>query len=712
MPATRSSSADSQATDRKRAEKRITELREEIRRHDYYYYVLDDPVIPDADYDKFFRELQDLEQGYPDLVTRDSPTQRVGGEPSTAFNQVRHEQPMLSLANAFDEQAMRDFDRRVHERLGVEQVHYNAEPKLDGLAMSLLYENGELVRGATRGDGSSGEDVTANVRTVTAIPLKLQGKDWPRRLEVRGEIYMNKRSFLALNEYQAKHEGKQFANPRNAAAGSMRQLDPKITARRKLGFFAYGVGLIEGGELPISQSKMLSCLKKWGFPISSETTVVKNLDGCFDYYRRIGERRQSLAYDIDGVVFKVDWFDYQQQLGFVSRAPRWAIAYKYPPEEAMTKLHRIEVQVGRTGALTPVARLEPVQVGGVTVANATLHNEDEIERKDVRAGDTVVVRRAGDVIPEIVRVVKEQRPKNTRRFKMPAQCPECGSEVVRPAGEAAARCSGGLVCPAQRVQALIHFASRRAMDIDGLGEALIEQFVAEGLLQTLADIYRLYEHEQVLLEREGWGEKSVANLFAAIEKSKATTLPRFLYALGIPDVGEVTAGDLANYFGSLEAIEQAGKDYVGRIEALQNEDVSKTELEKQLKDLPLRQVPNIGHVIASKLGGFFHETHNVEVIQQLRQLGVHWQNMAPANVGEQPLADTTFVLTGTLESMSRDEAKDKLAALGAKVTGNVSKKTDYVVAGAEAGSKLDKARELGIEVLDEDAFLQLLKNGG
>lgn len=707
MSAARSSSAS-----RKQAEKRIAELRNEIRKHDYHYYVLDDPVIPDAEYDKLFRELQDLEQQYPDLITRDSPTQRVGGEPSTAFNQVSHERPMLSLGNAFDEQAMRDFDRRVHERLGIKQVRYNAEPKLDGLAMSLLYENGELVRGATRGDGNTGEDVTANVRTVTAIPLKLQDKDWPQRLEVRGEIYMNKRSFLALNEYQAKHGGKQFANPRNAAAGSMRQLDPKVTARRKLGFFAYGAGLTEGGELPGSQSEMLTSLRKWGFPISAETTVVKNLDGCFDYYRHIGERRQSLPYDIDGVVFKVDRFDYQQQLGYVSRAPRWAIAYKYPPEEAMTKLHRIEVQVGRTGALTPVARLEPVQVGGVTVANATLHNADEIERKDVRVGDTVVVRRAGDVIPEIVRVVKEQRPKNARRFKMPAQCPECGSEVVRPEGEAAARCSGGLVCPAQRVQALIHFASRRAMDIDGLGEALIEQFVAEGLLQTLADIYRLHEHEQALLKREGWGEKSIANLLTAIEKSKATTLPRFLYALGIPDIGEVTASDLANHFGSLEAIEQAGKDYAERAQASQHEGVSRAELEKQLKNLPLRQVPNIGHVIASKLGGFFHESHNIEVIQQLRQLGVHWQDITPDNTAEQPLANVTFVLTGTLDSMSRDEARDKLTALGAKVTGSVSKKTDYVVAGADAGSKLDKARELGIEILEEEAFLRLLKKSG
>ncbi len=700
--AARSASADSDVR------KRIETLRETIRQHDYRYYVLDDPEITDAEYDSLFRELEQLEQAHPELISNDSPTQRVGAKPSSAFAEVRHEQPMLSLGNAFSEQELRDFDRRVHERLDVGQVHYNAEPKLDGLALSLLYVDGELVRGATRGDGASGEDVTANVRTVGPIPLKLRGRDWPRRLEVRGEAYMTKKAFIALNEYQAENGGKQFANPRNAAAGSLRQLDPKITARRKLAFFAYGVGLTEGGELPATQSAMLARLRDWGFPVSPEIEVVQDLDGCFDYYRRIGERRASLPYDIDGIVFKVDRFDYQQQLGFVSRAPRWAIAYKYPPEEATTRLISIEVQVGRTGALTPVARLEPVQVGGVTVTNATLHNQDEIERKDVRQGDTVIVRRAGDVIPEIVRVIREKRPKGSRRFKMPQSCPECGSEVVRPEGEAVARCSGGLVCPAQCIQALIHFASRRAMDIEGLGDALIEQLVGEGLLQTPADIYRLHEHREQLVAREGWGEKSVANLLSAIEKSKATTLPRFLFALGIPEVGEVTASDLASHFGSLERIEQAAKDYARQLAELAGADLKQSEYHKRLKALELQQVPNVGHEIASKLAGFFHEPHNLDVIRQLRELGVHWDDIEVADAGEQPLAGQTFVLTGTLESMSRDAAKEKLTALGAKVTGSVSKKTDYVVAGADPGSKLDKAQALGVAVLDENAFLELV----
>ncbi len=668
-------------SDRAQAEQRVKDLRKEIRQHDYYYYVLDDPKIPDAEYDKLFRELQTLEQEYPNLITPDSPTQRVGGEPSKAFAESRHEQPMLSLANAFDETELRDFDRRVRDRLQMEQVEYNAEPKLDGLAISLLYESGQLLRGATRGDGTTGEDVTANVRTVAAIPLSLLGKGWPDRLEVRGEIYMTKQSFLALNDYQARHGGKQFANPRNAAAGSMRQLDPRITASRRLHFFAYGIGVIEGGEVFDRQSDMLAKLQNWGFPVSAETTVVKNVDGCFEYYRRIGDRRQSLAYDIDGVVFKVDRFDYQRQLGYVSRAPRWAIAYKYPPEEATTKLLNIEVQVGRTGALTPVARLEPVQVGGVTVTNATLHNEDEVRRKDVRVGDTVIVRRAGDVIPEIVSVIKDRRPKNSRRFKMPTQCPECGSEVIRAEGEVVARCSGGLVCPAQRIQSLIHFASRRAMDIEGLGEKLVMQLVEKGWVESLGDLYQLDVDRLIELDR--MGQKSAQNLVDALEKSKQTTLARFLYALGIREVGEATAKALAAHFGSLEAIEQADQAV-------------------------LEQVPDVGPVVAQHIAAFFRDRRNRRVIDQLLKAGFRLES-PPQKSKDSSLAGKTFVLTGTLTAMTRDEAKAALETLGARVTASVSKKTDYIVAGDDPGSKLDKAEELGIEILGENDFLKLLK---
>ena len=701
--------ASQRPSDKEQAEHRIAELREAIRGHDYRYYVLDDPAIPDADYDRLFRELESLEQAYPELVTADSPTQRVGGEPSAAFSEVRHEQPMLSLGNAFDEDELRDFDQRVREWLAVDTLVYNAEPKLDGLAMSLLYENGVLSRGATRGDGTTGEDVTMNVRTVGSIPLKLRGDGWPARLEVRGEIYITKQAFLRLNEHQASQAAKQFANPRNAAAGSMRQLDPSVAASRKLNFFAYSVGIYEGGAKLDCQSRMLARLRDWGLPVSPQTEEVTDLAGCLDYYRRIGEQRQSLPYDIDGVVFKVDRFDYQQQLGFVSRAPRWAIAYKYPPEEASTKLLKIEVQVGRTGALTPVARLEPVQVGGVTVTNATLHNADEIERKDVRQGDTVIVRRAGDVIPEIVSVVLNQRPKGARRFKMPASCPECGSEVVRPVGEAVARCSGGLVCPAQRIQALIHFASRRAMDIEGLGDALIEQFVNEGIFATPADIFRLETYQAQLMARDGWGEKSVNNLLAAIDKSKSTTLPRFLYALGIPEVGEVTATELANHFGSLAAVEQAARDYAAALERLQSADATTAEQQKTLRIMSLQQVPNIGPEVAARLAGFFHESHNREVIGELRELGVDWPDIAIDANRDKPLAGKTLVLTGTLESMSRDEAREKLEAQGAKITGSVSTKTDYVVAGAEPGSKLAKARDLNVTILEEDGLLELLR---
>lgn len=674
--------ARSAKSDRAQAEKRIAGLREEIRKHDYHYYVLDDPLIPDAEYDKLFRELEQLETRYPDLVTNDSPTQRVGGEPSREFAEVRHEQPMLSLANAFSEDEMRDFDRRVRNRLGVEQVSYNAEPKLDGLAISLLYEGGQLVRGATRGDGTTGEDVTRNVRTVAAIPLSLRGKGWPHRVEIRGEVYMTKQSFIALNEYQAQHGGKQFANPRNAAAGSIRQLDPRITANRKLNFFAYGIGVFEGGESLDRQSRMLAKLKEWGFPISSGTTVVEDLDGCFDYYRRVADRRHSLPYDIDGVVFKVDRYEQQERLGYISRAPRWAVAYKYPPEEAMTKLVNIEVQVGRTGALTPVARLEPVKVGGVIVTNASLHNEDEVKRKDVRIGDAVVVRRAGDVIPEIVQVVKDKRPRNARRFVMPSKCPECGSKVIRPEGEAISRCTGGLVCPAQQVAALLHFASRRALNIEGLGEKLVHQLVEKGWVGTLDDLYKLDVDR--LSELERIGRKSAQNLIDELEKSKQPPLERFLYALGIREVGESTAKALASHFGSLEAIAQADQD-------------------------SLEAVPDIGPVVAAHIHAFFRDRRNRRVVDALiNQVGFKLK-APPQAKSDSPLQGKTFVLTGTLDSLTRDEAETELERLGGKVTGSVSNKTDYLVAGADPGSKLDKAQELGVAVLDENAFLQLLK---
>ena len=590
---------------------------------------------------------------------------------------------MLSLSNAFEEQELRDFDRRVRERLNVKTVAYNAEPKLDGLAISLLYEQGRLTRGATRGDGTTGEDVTANVKTVYSIPLSLRGKGWPERIEVRGEVYMTKQAFLDLNEYQARNEGKQFANPRNAAAGSMRQLDPKVTANRHLNFFAYAIGVFEQDETPDCQSKLLAKLREWGFPVSPETELVKGLDGCFDYYRRIGEQRQSLPYDIDGVVFKVDRFNYQEQLGYVSRAPRWAVAYKYPPEEATTKLRNIEVQVGRTGALTPVARLEPVQVGGVTVTNATLHNEDEIERKDVRIGDTVIVRRAGDVIPEIVRVVKNKRPRNARKFVMPTKCPECGSEVLRAEGEAIARCSGGLVCPAQRIQSLIHFASRRAMDIEGLGEKLVYQLVEGGYVETIADLYRLTKDQVAELER--MGDKSASNLIEALAQSKRPTLARFLYALGIREVGEATAKALATHFGTLEAIEQADQD-------------------------ELEAVPDIGPVVAAHIHSFFRDRKNRKVIDELLHDAGFDLQLPKQDKKDSALRGKTFVLTGTLDSMNRDEAKDKLEALGAKVTGSVSKNTDYVVAGADPGSKLAKAQDLGIEILGENDLLEFIKN--
>jgi DNA ligase (NAD+) len=658
---------------------RVKALRELIEYHNYRYYSLDDPIISDAEFDGLMRELEALEASYPELITADSPTQRVGAKPAQGFAEVLHKQPMLSLANAFTLAEVEAFDRRIREALDLEQVEYAAEPKLDGLAISLLYEQGRLTRAATRGDGFRGEDVTQNIRTIRSIPLRLRGEDHPQILEVRGEIYMTKESFKALNEQQLRSGTKIFANPRNAAAGSVRQLDPRITARRPLTILCYGTGMLEGGHIPPRHSERLAQLKEWGLRVSPELAVVQGLEGCFSYYRSIGEKRDKLPYEIDGVVYKINLFEQQKILGFIARAPRWAIAHKFAPNEQQTRISAIEVQVGRTGALTPVARLEPVFVGGVTVTNATLHNQDELDRKDVRVGDTVVVRRAGEVIPEIVRVVLDQRPPHSQRFMIPKHCPVCGSEVIRAEGEAVARCTGTLSCPAQRIQAILHFGSRRAMDIQGLGDKLVEQLVERGEVRNVADLYRLTEDR--LAQYERMGKKSASNLIAALEHSKDTTLARFLYALGIRDVGEATARLLATHFGSLEAIREASLE-------------------------TLQAIPAIGPVLAAHIAAFFRQDHNLEIIHRLRQAGVHWQEFEAVNLPVKPLAGLTFVITGTLQSMTREQAKERLLALGAKVSTSVSKSTSFVVVGAEPGSKADQARELGIPVVDEQGLLE------
>ena len=664
---------------------RAAELRDRIRHHNYRYYVLDDPEIPDVEYDRMFRELQALEDAHPELCTGDSPTQRVGGAPVEGFKEVRHLQPMLSLDNAFTADELVAFDRRVQDRLKTEDViDYAAETKLDGTAISLLYEDGQLVRAATRGDGQTGEDVTHNVRTVESIPLKLRGKGYPPRLEVRGEIYMPKAGFAQLNARLSEGGVKTFVNPRNAAAGTLRQLDPKVAASRPLEFFAYGVGFFADGALPARHSEILAMLREWGVRVSPLTRVVAGAQGCQTYYDEMLEQRDDLPYEIDGVVFKVDTIALQQALGFVSRAPRWAVAFKFPAQEVTTVLNGVDFQVGRTGALTPVARLEPVFVGGVTVSNATLHNMDEIERKDVRVGDTVIVRRAGDVIPEVVKVVHERRRGNPDPVRLPDKCPACGSDIVRPEGQAVARCSGGLVCPAQRKEKLRHFASRRAMDIEGLGAKIVEQLVEQGIdgreIHDPADLYALTSDQLAQLER--MGEKSANNLVAAIEQSKKTTLPRFLYALGIPEVGEVTAAALARHFNDLDTLMAA-------------------------EVAELETVPDVGPVIAQHVYEFFHQDDNLKVIAALLQHGVSWPVEISAG-GAKPLSNMTFVLTGTLESMTRDEAKKRIEAAGGKVTGSVSKNTDYVVAGADPGSKLKKAEELGVVVLDEPGLLRIL----
>jgi len=674
-------------TSRTEVEQRLKALRAEIEYHNYRYYVLDDPVIPDAEYDRLMQELLALEAAWPDLVTPDSPSQRVGAQPLKEFREVQHALPMLSLNNAFTDADVQAFDRRVREGLDrpKEIIEYAAEPKFDGLAVALHYEHGRLVEGATRGDGYTGEDVTANLRTVRSIPLVLPTPDPPAWLEVRGEVLMLKRDFERLNEEARVQGGKVFANPRNAAAGSLRQLDPAITARRRLTFFAYGIGRVEGAALPATQTEVMDWLARLRFPVAAERRVVKGVEGLLAYYRELGAKRFALPYEIDGAVYKVNDLADQARLGFVARAPRFAIAHKYPAQEELTVVEAIEVNVGRTGALTPVARLKPVFVGGVTVSNATLHNQDEIDRKDVRVGDTVIVRRAGEVIPEIVGVVLERRPKpEPPRFSILEHypvCPECGSKVVRAEGEAVVRCTGGLYCPAQRKQALLHFASRRAMDIEGLGEKLVDQLVDRGIVHTPADLYHLDLATLAGLER--MAEKSAGNLLAAIAKSKRTTLARFIYALGIPNVGEATAKDLARHFGSLDALLAAD------VEALQ-------------------AVPDVGPVVAQAIVDFLAEAHNRQVIEALRAAGVHWPEEARLAKPHGPLAGKTFVLTGTLPNLTRDQAQALIEAAGGKVSGSVSKKTDYVVAGSDPGSKLDKAQALGIVVLDEAGLRELL----
>ncbi len=663
--------------------RRIDDLRRQIDHHNFRYYVLDDPEIGDAEYDTLFRELVELERDHPELATPDSPTQRVGAPPLEAFEQVVHGVPMLSLNNAFSDEDVLAFDRRLREALDLDTVEYSVEPKFDGLAVTLLYRDGTLATGATRGDGYTGENVTANLRTVRALPLALRGAAVPPVLEVRGEVLMLKRDFEALNATQTARGEKPFANPRNAAAGSLRQLDSRITAGRRLAFFAYGVGEVEWGRLPVPETHagLLDALERMELPVARERAVVQGADSLLAFYRRLASKREALPFEIDGAVYKVNELELQDRLGFVSRAPRFAVAHKFPAEEATTTVVGIDVQVGRTGALTPVARLAPVSVGGVTVTNATLHNEDEVRRKDVMIGDTVVVRRAGDVIPEVVRIVADRRPRNARAFAMPSHCPVCRSKVVRLPDEAVARCSGGLVCPAQRKQAILHFAGRRAMDIDGLGEKLVDQLVDRGLVKTPADLYALDVETLAGLER--MAEKSAANLVAAIAHSKDTTLARLVYALGIRHVGEATAKDLADHFGDIDELVAADED-------------------------ALQAAPEVGPILARSIREFLSERHNLAVIQALRNAGVRWKPASRAARRTRPLAGKTLVLTGTLPTLTRDEAKVLIEQAGGRVTGSVSRKTDFVVAGDDAGGKLDKARDLDVSVIDEQTLREMV----
>ncbi|MEK7222811.1 MAG: NAD-dependent DNA ligase LigA [Pseudomonadota bacterium] len=659
--------------------KRAEELRQEINHHNYRYYVLDDPVVSDAQYDKLLRELQAIEAQHPDLITPDSPTRRVGAAPLSEFGEVRHKIPMTSMDNAFDDEEAREWDQRVRKSLETEgSVAYTAEPKFDGTSVSLRYENGVLMQAGTRGDGETGEDVTANVRTIHTVPLHLQGEGWPKVVEVRGEVVIPKKDFERLNAEQLKQGAKIFANPRNAAAGSLRQLDTRVTAARPLSFFPWGLGEVSE---PVARrySEVSKHLRDWGFRVTEFFRVVNGVDECLRYYQEILAKRDELPFEIDGVVYKVDDLRARDQLGYTARAPRWAIAHKLPAQEETTVVEDIMASVGRTGVITPVAVLKPVQVSGVTVTHATLHNQDEVERKDVRIGDTVIVRRAGDVIPEVVGVIKEKRPRGARKWHTPDKCPVCGSQVIREEEEAAHRCMGGLVCSAQRTGAILHFASRHAMDIEGLGDKLVQQLVDKDMVKTVADIYRLKHDELADLER--MAEKSAQNLLDQIEKSKNTTLARFLHALGIPQVGEATAQLLADQFGSMDEIMDASRE-------------------------TLEQIHGIGPAMAEDISSFFHEKHNRGVIRDLLKAGIHWPK--PTRVKKSStLAGKTFVLTGGLSTMTRDEAKRRLQELGAKIAGSVSKKTDYVIVGEEPGSKADKARELGVTMLDEKEFLKL-----
>lgn len=660
-------------------EQQLEQLREQLNDYAYQYYVLDDPSVPDSEYDRLFKQLQALEKEHPKLITADSPTQKVGGRALSEFAQVRHEIPMLSLDNVFDDESLQAFILRVCERLGQYDLEFCAEPKLDGLAVSILYEQGLLVRAATRGDGQTGEDITENVKTIRNVPLKLRG-DYPARIEIRGEVVMPHKGFEKLNETRLKTQQKPFANPRNAAAGSLRQLDSRITAQRPLTFYAYAIGVCEGA-LPNTHFDRLMQLRQWGMSVSQEVKLVKGDQGCLDFYHDIGNRRDSLDYDIDGVVYKVNAIASQEQLGFVARAPRWAIAHKFPAQEQLTILKDVEFQVGRTGAITPVARLEPVAVGGVMVSNATLHNADEIDRLGVKIGDTVTVRRAGDVIPQITGVVLDRRPEDATAVVFPTHCPVCGSDVERIEGEAVARCAGGLSCAAQRKEALSHYVSRKAMDIDGLGVKLIDQLVENNLTHTPADLYHLREKAVELLNLERMGERSLEKLLDAIDQSRETVFNRFLYALGIREVGESTALNLAQHFGDLDSLMQANVEQ-------------------------LQKVSDVGEVVAKHVYYFFRQEENLKVVNALRE-ELSWPDMSVKDEQQLPLAGQTFVLTGTLNQFNRSDAKARLQALGAKVAGSVSKNTDVVVAGEAAGSKLAKAEQLGITVYDENQLVDL-----
>jgi DNA ligase (NAD+) len=661
----------------------VIQLRQELNLHNHHYYVLDAPVITDQAYDRLLRRLQQLEAEFPELVTADSPTQRVGSEPASHFETVTHEVPMLSLDNAFDDEELFSFDRRLRDKLERDSaLGYCAEPKLDGLAVSLLYEAGNLSRAATRGDGRSGENITANARTIVSVPLRLMGENLPRRIEVRGEVYMELEGFDALNQSQRQAGGKVFANPRNAAAGSLRLLDSRITASRPLTFCSYGIGLCEGIELPASQFRQMQYLRSIGIPVSRQIELLDSIEDCLDYHQRILEQRDSLAFDIDGVVFKLDNTAWQREAGFVSRAPRWAIAYKFPAQEVMTRLLDVDFQVGRTGALTPVARLDPVAVGGVMVSNATLHNMDEIERKDVRIGDIVIVRRAGDVIPEVVAPVLQQREGDLKLPRMPVRCPVCDSEVLQQPGQAAYRCVGGLVCAAQRKEAIKHYASRKALDIEGLGDKLVEQMVEQGMVDSIADLYHLSLDQLAGLER--MAEKSARNLLDALEQSKQTSLARFIYALGIREVGEATAEALAGHFGAIEAVMDADEE-------------------------ALQQVEDVGPVVAGNIRHFFDQEKNRDIVEKILLQGVSWPQADAAQQQQlQTLEGKTYVISGTLEGLSRDQAAKLLKARGAKVSGSVSTKTTAVISGDNPGSKVTKAEELGVEILDQIGFENLL----